>query len=191
MANSITDFGNQPPTGGFFHARKRAHPRRGKPNRYALGRGKGQLMPEESNEEKTFTQSQLDEVVKERLARERSKYADYEELAEKAKAYDDAKEADVTELQKATTRADKAEAELKAYEEKEKQSAMVKKVMEENSVDAKYASLLTATDEDGLNEQAKLLAEKFAESVPSDTGKQASVGSDPSAAFAHELFGGK
>ena len=148
-------------------------------------------MSEESNEEKTFTQAQLDEIVKERLARERGRYADYEELAEKAKAYDDAKEADASELQKATTRAEKAESELKAYAEKEKQSALVKKVMEENKVDAKYASLLTATDENGLNEQAKLLAEKFAESVPSDTGKQASVGSDPSAAFAHELFGGK
>ena len=186
-------FGIKPPTGGFFHALKRAHPRRGKPNLHALGRGKGQLMPEESNEEKTFTQSQLDEVLKERLARERGKYADYEELAEKAKAYDDAKEADATELQKATTRAEKAEAELKAYAEKEKHAALVKKVMDENKVDAKYASLLTASDEDGLVEQAKLLTEKFADSVPSDTGKQVNVSAENSAnaKFAHELFGGK
>lgn len=150
-------------------------------------------MSEESNEEKTFTQSQLDEVLKERLARERGKYADYEELAEKAKAYDDAKEADATELQKATTRAEKAEAELKAYAEKEKHAALVKKVMDENKVDAKYASLLTASDEDGLVEQAKLLTEKFADSVPSDTGKQVNVSAENSAnaKFAHELFSGK
>ena len=38
--------------------------------------------------EKTFTQSELDQIIGERLRREREKYADYDELKGKAEKYD-------------------------------------------------------------------------------------------------------
>lgn len=143
-------------------------------------------MPE-IDEEKTFTQAEVDEIVKDRLARERAKYADYDALAEKAEAYD-AREA---ELAKAAERASEAEAKLSAYEKEKERAALVKKVMGEHRVDAKYASLLTAPDEEGLAEQAKLVAERFAETVPSDTGRQAGAGASEQAKFAHDLFSGR
>lgn len=38
----------------------------------------------EKLEERTFTQAQLDEIIKDRLVRERSKFSDYEDLKLKA-----------------------------------------------------------------------------------------------------------
>ena len=43
--------------------------------------------------EKTFTQSEVDTIVKDRLAREREKYQDYEELKAKAARLDDLEKA--------------------------------------------------------------------------------------------------
>ena len=54
--------------------------------------------------EKTFTQSELNAIVADRLSRERGKYSDYEELKTKAAQFDAAEEARKTELQKATIR---------------------------------------------------------------------------------------
>ena len=50
---------------------------------------------------KTFTQADVDAFIKDRLARERQKYSDYDELKNKAAEYDKAQEASKTELQKA------------------------------------------------------------------------------------------
>lgn len=54
--------------------------------------------------EKTFTQSQLNAIVADRLSREREKYAGYDELKEKAAQFDEMQEANKSELQKATER---------------------------------------------------------------------------------------
>ena len=43
--------------------------------------------------EKTFTQSQLNAIVADRLSREREKYAGYDELKEKAAQFDEMQEA--------------------------------------------------------------------------------------------------
>lgn len=58
---------------------------------------------------RTFTQDDVDKVVKERLARERGKFADYDQLKEKAAEYDKLAEAQKTEAQKAAERAEQAE----------------------------------------------------------------------------------
>lgn len=148
-------------------------------------------MPEDTQlqtEEKTFTQDEVNEIVKDRLARVEKKYADYAALQKKAKAFDEAKAADMSELEKERARADEAESKLHAYEAEKARKELVKKVMDEYHVDAKFASLLTATDEDALKEQAKLLSEKFAEPVPSDTGKQVNTASSAMAEFASNLF---
>lgn len=58
---------------------------------------------------KTFSQAELDRIVQDRLARERSKYEGFDELKTKAEEYDKYQEAQRSELEKAQTRAEKAE----------------------------------------------------------------------------------
>jgi hypothetical protein len=60
---------------------------------------------------KTFTQEDIDRVVKDRLARERGKYADYDELKAKAGKLDEIEAANQSELEKAQQAAEKAKTE--------------------------------------------------------------------------------
>lgn len=154
------------------------------------GAGKGSLMPE--NQEKTFTQEELNAIVADRLERERKKYADYDDLKKDAEAYRAKQEADKTELQKAQDRIAELEREQGERKKKDEHAALVAKVMGEQKVDAKYASLLTAEDEDGLVAQAKLIGERFADPVPNEGGKPVQVGDKDAEmkAFAHSLFSG-
>ena len=56
-----------------------------------------------AEEQKTFTQEEVDALIKKRLARVKSDVpADYEELKSKAQKFDELEEANKTELQKAT-----------------------------------------------------------------------------------------
>ena len=66
----------------------------------------------EGSAEKTFTQSELDQIISERLKREREKYGDYDLLKEKAQRLDQIEEDAKTELQKAQERAEKLQTEL-------------------------------------------------------------------------------
>ena len=54
--------------------------------------------------DKTFTQAELDQIVKDRLARDRKKFADYDELKTKLTQFEEAenkrKESEMTELEK-------------------------------------------------------------------------------------------
>ncbi len=59
----------------------------------------------EAGGERTFTQSEMNAILADRLARERGKYADYDALKAKAEQFDRAEEAGKTELQKANERA--------------------------------------------------------------------------------------
>jgi hypothetical protein len=56
--------------------------------------------PESTPSAAEFTQADLDRIVKERLAREREKYADYKELKAAAAELDQIKEAQLTEQEK-------------------------------------------------------------------------------------------
>lgn len=56
-------------------------------------------------EERTFTQAEMNAIIQERVARERGKYADYDDLKAKAAQYDEAQEASKSDLQKAVERA--------------------------------------------------------------------------------------
>lgn len=58
------------------------------------------------------SQEEFDRMVGARLERERAKFADYDDLKAKASKYDEADEANKTELQKALERADAAEKKL-------------------------------------------------------------------------------
>jgi hypothetical protein len=80
----------------------------------ADGKGKGDGA---NGQPRSFTQEDVDRVVGERLARERQKYADYDDLKSKAAKLDDLEAANKTELERAIARAEKAEQEGKALRE--------------------------------------------------------------------------
>lgn len=65
---------------------------------------------------KTFTQSELDDLIAKRIERERKKFADYEELKTKATEYEAKlqaqKEAEMTEIEKAQAQAKQFEEQL-------------------------------------------------------------------------------
>ena len=63
---------------------------------------------------RTFTQDEVNAIVGKRVAEEKGKYSDYEDLKAKAAKYDEAEEASKSELQKATERANNLESELAA-----------------------------------------------------------------------------
>jgi len=104
--------------------------------------------------EKTFTQAELNAIVEDRLKRDRAKYADYEELKTKAAEYDKQTESNKTELQKATEKATKLQAELDRLNKDNEIRAARDKVAKEMNVPA---DLLTGENEEICKEQAKAI----------------------------------
>lgn len=102
--------------------------------------------------ERTFSQADVDNVVSERLKRERAKYSDYEELKAKAAKLDEIEEANKTELQKATERATELETELNGLKKANEIRSIRDKVSNETGVPV---NLLTGEDEESCAAQAK------------------------------------
>lgn len=90
--------------------------------------------------EKTFTQSQVDAIISERLARQSERYADYEDLKKKAAAWDKAEEENKSELQKATEKAAQLEAELAKMQKRDEVRKIREKVADEKGVPIKALS---------------------------------------------------
>lgn len=112
----------------------------------------------QGQETRTFTQEELNAVVNDRLKRERQKYADLDikGLQEKAAKYDEALEAGKSELQKATDKAAKLQAELDSMKKAAVIQEMREKVAKETNVPI---GLLTADTEEACMEQAKGILE--------------------------------
>ena len=105
-------------------------------------------------EERRFTQTELDKVVADRLARERQKYEGYSELKEKAAKFDELEAASKTELQKATERAEKLEKELNSLKKAEEVREIRSKVAKEEGIPE---GLLTGDTEEACIDQAKAI----------------------------------
>ena len=101
--------------------------------------------------EKTFTQAELDQIIADRLKRERDKYPDYDSLKEKAARLDQIEEDAKSELQKAQEKAEKLQAELSAMRHQEEVRSIRDKVAQTTGVPA---SLLTGDTEEACTEQA-------------------------------------
>ena len=106
--------------------------------------------------ERTFTQAEMDNVIAERLKRERAKYTDYEELKAKAEKFDEIEEANKTELQKATERANELEAKLTSLEKQNEIRSIREKIANETGVPV---GLLTGEDEESCKTQAQSILE--------------------------------
>ena len=132
--------------------------------------------------EKTFTQEELDSIIEGRLARERQKYADYDEYQEQSK----------TELQKEKEKSDALQAKLTALEKEGTVRQVREKVAKDTSVPAE---LLTGEDEESCKKQAEAIL-KFAKpkNYPGTRSNTKKVtehyeADDAMREFAHQIFG--
>lgn len=104
------------------------------------------------NNDKLFTQDELDGIVKDRLQRERAKYADYDSLKDKAAKFDAIEEENKTELQKANDKAAELQKELDDIKKANTIRQMREKVAKDSGVPVE---LLTAETEDECVELAR------------------------------------
>lgn len=150
--------------------------------------GGGNKPPEESGsgeqpKDQTFTQADVDKIIRERVQRERAKYADYDDLKAKAgqsKTLEDR----LAEIEKRATDAEAA--------------ALRSDIAAKHGISAEDRDLfLTATDKDTLEAAAKRLAEREADrkkrgNVAPKEGGSADTGShqsDDMREFTRSLFG--
>ena len=98
--------------------------------------------------ERTFTQAEMEAIIGERLKRERSKYADYNEIKAKAAKFDEAEEANKSELQKAVEERDKLKAELDKLQAEAARAEQVAKVAAEQGVAAALLSRMAGDVEE-------------------------------------------
>lgn len=105
----------------------------------------------EETQERTFTQSELDNIIQNRLAKERAKVSDYEMLKEKAQKFDEMEEANKSELQKATEKAEALQQQLDAITQENTIRSLHEKVASDTGVPA---NLLTGDTEEACMEQA-------------------------------------
>ena len=104
--------------------------------------------------EKTFTQAELNAIVADRLSRERGKYADYDQLKEKAAQFDAAQEAGKSELQKAQELAAQYKSQLEELTKATAARDARDKVASESGVPA---SLLTGETDEACKAQAEAI----------------------------------
>lgn len=112
-----------------------------------------------NQEEKTFTQAELDKIVQERLARDRARYADYDELKAKAEEFGKFEETK-NELQRKTA---ELQTELDGMKKQESIRLMREKVAKETNIPA---NLLTGETEDECKMQAQNILDFAKPSYP-------------------------
>mgnify|MGYP001138845507 CR=1 FL=1 len=109
----------------------------------------------QQNNERTFTQAEMNAIISDRLSRERSKYADYDDLKAKAQQFDAAQEAGKTELQKANEKAAKLQAQLDSMTKANTLRDIRGKVAAATGVPA---DLLSGDTEEACTAQAQAIA---------------------------------
>lgn len=114
------------------------------------------------NQNRTFTQDEVNAIVGKRLAEEKGKYSDYEDLKAKAAKYDEVEEANKSELQKVTERAAALENELNSMKEAETVRNIRESVAKETGIPA---HLLTGSTKEECETQAAAIAD-YAKPTP-------------------------
>lgn len=109
------------------------------------------------------TQEAFDAAIRDRIARERAKFADYDELKAKAERFDEAEEARKSDLERANERIAELEGAARDREEADRLSALRSKVSSETGVPA---DLISGTDEDSMRESAAAIAAFAKATVP-------------------------
>lgn len=112
----------------------------------------------EESEPKTFTQNELNNLVIERLKRERSKYKNFEEIKEKAAKLDEVQNT----IKETEERISQLEKEIAEFKKADEIRSMKKAISEKTGVPV---SLLTGETEESCTEQAKAIQEFISLSV--------------------------
>jgi hypothetical protein len=133
---------------------------------------------------KTLSQAEVDKIVAERVARERKKFADYEDLKKKASEYDKFQDSQKTELQKKEDQIAAQAIELQKYKVSEIRQAAAKAA----GLDSDLAEFITAADPGEAEEQAKKLAERFKASAKQPDFKQGARQTPPPQRSRDELL---
>lgn len=127
-----------------------------------------------SDTDKTFTQAEVDAIVRDRLKRERdataSKYADYDDL--KAKA---------AEAEKSTSQLDKMQQQLEAMAKRAEASerqTMIREVADELGISTKQAARLHGSTKDELLSDGKDFLADFAPKSEKNEGGKDDEGKD-------------
>jgi hypothetical protein len=109
---------------------------------------------EQQQDQKTFTQDELNAIVSDRVKREREKHADYATLKEKADKLDQLEEASKSEIQKMTEKADRLQQELDQIKQAESIREMRSKVSKATGIPD---NLLTGSTEEECTAQAEAI----------------------------------
>ena len=116
---------------------------------------------EQSGSERTFTQAEVDEIVRKRVARAKATPPDdYAELKEKAARLDQIEEASKSELQKATERAEALKKELDGIRAEQQRQQLVASVARETGVDAELLAMTSGTTEEDVRKAAEVIKAK-------------------------------
>ena len=108
----------------------------------------------EAKETKTFTQDELNQIVAERVKKEKQKYEGFEDLKDKAAKYEKLQEESKTDLQKAEEEAARLKQELDSMKSAEKLRQIKAEVSGKTGIPE---SLLTEATEEACEEQAKAI----------------------------------
>lgn len=137
-------------------------------------------------QEQKFTQAEVDRIVKDRIKRERERFADYDDLKAKATG------ATTLEERLGTLEAELAQARTSALRATVAARFGVSTEPGEDGGPSDADLFLTGTDEDTLTKQAQRLAKRTPEPkrnhVPRE-GSNPRPTDDPMRAFARDLFG--
>lgn len=133
-----------------------------------------------ADEGKTFDQADVDRIVQDRLAKEKAKYADYDELKAKAAKFDDLEASSKTDLEKLT---EQIEGLKKAQADSEEKAIRAEVAMAKGLTPAQAKRLAGATKEE-LEADADEILEAFPVSV------EPSKGAPPSRQPKPDLKGG-
>lgn len=106
---------------------------------------------------KQLTQTEVDKIVADRVARERKKFADYDALKKKAGEYDKLQDGQKTEAQKLREQLDSQAVELQRLQVAEIRRGAASAA----GLDPDLAEFITAADAEEAAEQAKKLAERL------------------------------
>lgn len=126
------------------------------------------------------SQDELDRIIQKRLDRERSRFSDYDDVKARAEK--------AAELESVAADLRKR---VEQFESRDARSALVKKVADDNGVDADLLAEMRGDSEDDLTAQAKRLADRLKPASPVIPGQAKSPENAPRdelREFARQLF---
>lgn len=134
------------------------------------------IQEETTQEERTFTQAELNAIVQKRLGEQASKYVNYEELKEKALKFDQIEEQSKSELQKVTERADALQKELDGMKRADAIRLIRESVSRETGVPAHLLHGETKEECEEMAKAIKSYAKPSAYPAVNDGGEVGNIG---------------